>query len=529
MYRVLSSSKDTYITDKYVGGLRCSGSNVGQAASIDLFKLYNETFVTLSASVSGVIERSRGLIQFDLSTLNTLTASGKLNTNNSSFQAYLSLKDIYGGQTTPSNFTLRLIPVSKSWDEGRGSDVVAYRDLDAANFLTASISNGTVSLWNGGGASVSGTLGDAAIDIITSGNLGLGLEDLTVSQTFSVGNEDLLMDVTRLVSGTLKGLIPDLGWRLSYVDSQENDTTTRFVKRFGSRHTLNIDLHPKLIVKYNDQMLDDTGELEFNSPQNVFFYNSVNGALSNFVSGSTSIVGSNCALLRLIASKSVTFTTSSFSVSHNATISHLTRSLSVITQSFSASQLQLGGVSQTGIYTSSLDINLASNSTVSVFMSGALEQGFRYELLSPDGTYGLAQGYYLFKKPLAGNSNVSERNWVMNITNLKDLYLSGELARLRVFIEDYNADLKPIRIPSKTNSVILRNLKWRVIQPFTKKVVIPFDSSATLCSTDADGMYFDCYFSDLEPGNVYEFEFMVTENGSDYYLNDRGFRFKVSA
>lgn len=528
MYRLLSASKDTYITDKYIAGVRCSGSNVGQAATIDLFKLYNETFVTLSASVSGVIERSRGLIQFSFAPLMSLTASGKLNTSNASFQCLLSLKDIYGGQTTPSNFTLRLIPLSKSWDEGRGSDVIAFRDLDASNFLTASISNGTVNLWNQGGASASGTLGAVNIDVIPSGNLGSGLEDLTVSQVFSVGNEDLLMDVTRLVSGTMAGWLPDCGWRLSFIDAQENDTATRFVKRFGTRHTQNKDLHPKLIVKYNDQMIDDTGELEFNSAQNVFFYNTLNGAYTNFISGSSTISGSNCALLRLIASKSVSFTTSSFSVSHNATISHLTRSMSVITQSFSASQLQIGGITQTGIYTSSLDINLASNVSMSNFLSGANEAEFRFELLSPDGTYSFANGYYLFKKPLAKTSNVPERNWVMNVTNLKDTYVQTEVARLRVFLQDYNADLRPLRVPSKTHSSILRNLKWRLIQPFTKKIVIPFDSVGTLCSTDDDGMYFDCYFSDLDPGEVYEFEFMVTENETDYYLNNGGFRFKVS-
>lgn len=527
MYRLLSASKDNYVTDKFVAGTRCSGSNVGYAATLDLYKLYNETFVSLSASVSGVIERSRGLIQFDLSTISALTASGKLNTNSPTFQCLLSMKDIYGGQTTPSNFSLRLIPLSKSWDEGRGLDVIAYRDLDASNYLTASIANGTVDLWNSGGAAASGTVGSLNLDICPSGNLGTGVEDLTVTQTFAVGNEDLLMDVTRLVSGTLSGRIPNCGWRLSFVDSQENDSTTRFVKRFGTRHTLNRDLRPRLVVRYNDQMLDDSGELEFNSAQNVFFYNTVNGAYTNFTSGSSVVSGSNCAILRLIASRSVSFTTSSFSVSHNATITHITRSLSVLTQSFSASQLSLGGLAQTGIYTSSIDLNTATNANLQAFLSGANQQSFRFELLSTDATYVFANGYYMFKKPLAKSSNVPERNWIMNITNLKDQYTQNEVARLRVFVQDYNTDILPLRIPSRTQSVILRNLKWRIVNAFTKKIVVPFDSSATLCSTDMDGMYFDCYFADLDPGEVYEFEFLLTENGNDHYLNDRGFRFKV--
>lgn len=526
MFRILSASKDTYITNKYIAGTRSLGSNVGQAGTLDLFKLYNQTFVSVSASVSGVIELTRLLVEFDFSPLSALTSS-KLNINDPSFKCYLQLKDIYGGQTTPSNFTIRLIPISKSWDEGRGQDVIAFRDLDIANFLTASVSSGAPDLWNTQGAASSGTLDDTGIDIIPSGNLGSGLVDLTVSQFFPRGDEDLLMDVTTLVSGAISGRLPIKGWRLSFTDTEENDGTTRFVKRFGSRHTLDKTLHPKLLVKYNDQIQDDTGELEFNSPQTVFFYNFVNGAYTNFVSGTSEITGSDIAILRLIASKSITFPTTSWSISHSASITYTTRSLYIITQSFSASQYVFSGLAQTGIYTSSLDINLATNSTVRDFMSGANQQKFRFELVSSDGTFPYANGYYTFNSPLASTSNVLERNWVVNITNLKQLYTKNEVSRFRVFVQDYNTEHIAYRVPTPTKSVILNNLKWQLIKSFSRDVVIPFDSSATLCSTDADGMYFDFYMADLDPGEVYEFELQITENGTDYYINNGGFKFKV--
>lgn len=526
MYRLLTASKDGYLTDKYIAGTRSLGSNVGQAGTLDLFKLYNQTFVSVSASVSGVIERTRILIDFDLSPITALTAS-KVNIADSSFKAYLSMKDVYGGQTTPSNFTIRLIPLSKSWDEGRGSDVVAFRDLDIANYVTASVISGSPDIWNTQGAGASGTLGSSTIDIVTSGNLGSGLIDLSVSQFFPRGDEDLLMDVTTLVSASVSGRLPNKGWRLSFIDSEEYDQTTRFVKRFGSRHTLDKTLHPKLIVKYNDQLQDDSGDLKFNSPQNIFFYNFLDGTYTNFVSGASVISGSDCAILRLIASKSILFPTTSWSISHSASISHMTRSLYVITQSFSASQYVLNSVAQTGIYSSSVDINLATNTTVRDFMSGANEQKFRFELVSLDGTYPYANGYYTFKKPLAGGQNVQERNWLVNITNLKQIYTKSESPRLRVFVEDYNTDYTAYRIPTPTKSVILQNLKWRVVGAFSRDVVIPFDSTSTLCSTDAGGMYYDFYMSDLDVGEVYEFEFQITENDTDYYITNEGFRFKV--
>jgi len=525
MYRLLSASKDTYITDKFIAGTRSLDSNVGQAGTLDLFKLYNETFVTVSASLSGVYELSRLLIQFDYVPLQSLTSS-ILNTNDSSFKCYLWLRDVYGGQTTPSNFSIRLIPVSKSWDEGRGFDVVAFRDLDSANFLTASISGGSANLWVVSGAAASGTLGDN-IDVITSGNIGSGLQDLTTTQTFNRGDEDLFMDVTTIVSASMAGNLTNNGWRLSFTDAQESDGTTRFVKRFGSRHTQKKELHPKLVVKFNDQIRDSSGDPDFNVTQDFFTYNRVNGAYQNFLSGSTFITGANSLILRLIASKSVTFPTTSFSISHSASISHITRSLAILSQSFSASQFILGGIAQTGIYTSSVNLNLVTNTTLTDFLSGSDAQKFRYEWVSADGMYPFAGGYTLFKKPVGSDSNAIERNWVLNITNLKQQYNKDETVRLRVFVQDYNTEAIASRLPTPTKSTILENMKWRLTKAFSREVVIPFDSSATLCSFDGAGMYFDFWVQDLDLGEVYEFEFMITEGGKDYYVNNAGFKFKV--
>jgi hypothetical protein len=437
------------------------------------------------------------------------------------------LKDVYGGQTTPSNFTIRLAPLSKSWDEGRGRDIISFRDIDSSNYITASIVGGNPILWNSGGAGASGTLGATNIDIIVSGNIGSGLQDLTVSQVFSLGNENLVMDVTKLVSGTLAGLLPNNGWRLSFIDREENDQVTRFVKRFGARHALDKNLRPKLIIKYDDSIQDDSGELEFNAPQKVVFYNSINGKYTNFVSGTTVLTGSGCAILRLQASKSVSFNTSSFSVSHNATINHVTRSTVFFSQSFTVSQAIIGGKPQVGIYSASVNLNLTNNAALSSFVSSSNQLQFKYDLLSLDSTYSFASGYYTFKKPLGRTFAVPQSNWIVNVTNLKDVYTTKDVVNLRVFVQNYDTDIQPYRIPTKTQSSILKNMKWRIIEAFSRKEVIPFDDVATLCSTDSDGMYFTCYMSDLEPGEVYELEFCITENDQDHYINNRGFRFKV--
>ena len=44
MYRILSASKDTYITNKIINNkFRATDANTGQAGTLDLFKLYAES------------------------------------------------------------------------------------------------------------------------------------------------------------------------------------------------------------------------------------------------------------------------------------------------------------------------------------------------------------------------------------------------------------------------------------------------------------------------------------------------------
>lgn len=526
MYRILSASQDSYITNKIVGGIPCTTSNVGQAGTLDLYKLYNETVV--SSSITGSItELTRLLIKFDYDKLTELTGS-VLNLNDPGFSCVLKLQDVYGGQTTPSNFNIRLIPVSKSWNEGRGIDVVAYRDLDAVNFITASIVSGVPELWNGEGVSVSGNLGDSNIDLIVSGNLGLGLQDLTVTQFFPRGDENLEMDVTSLVSASLAGLLDNNGFRLSFSDTEETDGTTRFVKRFGTRQAQTSLLHPKMVVVANDKIEDDSGDILFDTPQTIFTYNPVNGGYVNLFSApGQPVTGSDCLQVQLIASRSIVFYTSSFSISHNATINHLTRSMNVITQSFSGSQFSINGINQPGVYFADIMLSATFDPVLIDFLSGSKQQDFRIRWCSLDGTVTFAETYRTINSPRSAFVNLPERNWVVNITNLKQEYSNKEKARMRVFAQDYNTEMVAYRIPTETRSVIIRSMEWRLLDAFTRKEVIPFHEVGTACSYDSGGMYFDVYMEDLSPMQVYEIELKIKENGKDYIISNQGFRFKV--
>jgi hypothetical protein len=73
MIKIISASADTYITNRIVSRhLRAKDANVGQAGTIDLFKLFNETDIV---GEEEPIEITRALLKFDLEPIRRLTGS----------------------------------------------------------------------------------------------------------------------------------------------------------------------------------------------------------------------------------------------------------------------------------------------------------------------------------------------------------------------------------------------------------------------------------------------------------------------
>lgn len=521
MRRILKCSKDTYITNKIINGVRVTDANVGQAGTLDLFKLYDETYLSGSTAPT---ELSRVLLKFDLSPVYQITNS--ININSPSFKCFLKLSDVYGGQPVPSNFSLALFPLAQGFTEGRGSDVIAYRDIDSTNWVTSSYG----STWNVTGAYASGALGSTGIDYyhsaalypsITSGSLG-------VFQTFERGDENLLMDVTSLVSGTIAGLIPDHGFRLSFTTPMEEDGYTYFVKRFTSRQSSVQAKHPKIEVFVDSSNTDHTLASYFNVSNSIGTYNTVFGSYRNFFSGSTEITGSNSLLLTLVASRSVYVQTTSWSDTHSASITYASSAFVYFSSSFIGSQLGTP-VPQTGIYTASFYLN-----TQDPYFGGFVGNRSFVDFLplwkSLDGTVTYSSGsYFTVKRIVSSNSNVTERNYIVNVTNLKAQYVNQETARMRLFIQDYNTELRYNKIPIELTSEVFSNVHWRLLDSYSREVIVDFDPTynSTKLSSDGTGMYFDMFMADLPANKVYEFEFMVRENGQDYLITNQGFRFKV--
>jgi len=500
MYRILTASSDCYLTNKIINNsFRATDANVGQAGTLDLFKLYDESILS---GTSAPIELSRILLKFDLDPLRQLTGS-ILNLNN--FKAQLKLFDVYGGQTVPTNFTMSVLPLSKSFDEGFGRDVALFKDLDVANWLTASEVSGVVP-WNGSGAGSIGALGSATADVMDIGDLGAGSVSLEATQQFSSGEEDLLVDVTTVVSATVAGILPDHGFRLSFTGSQETDAQTRFVKRFYSRHSTSKNKTPRLIVSFDDSIQDDHENFFFDLTGSIFLNNYARGVPANIVSGPglSEVTGQNCLL--------VTLTSGSFSTT------------------ITGSQHSVGGNNIPGVYSASFAIP-SSNSLLVTEIRNAVSATFTEVWGSLDGTVPFLSSSLVIKAIVPTAFNRSARRMTITVTNDKEAYQKTEKPRFRVFAFDYDEadEFTVSREPYETPSVIFRDMHYQIRDFHTKEVVIPFDTvdNSTRMSTDSKGMYFETFLDYFPPGRVYEINVLVRERGIDQIFEDLGAHFRV--
>jgi len=432
--------------------------------------------------------------------------------------------DVYGGQTCPSNFKLIVYPLSRSFDEGMGRNIVSFSDLDSCNFITASISGNSAIPWTYPGANKIGLLNTTNddIDIISSGNLndGNGIVDLWRQQTFSTGEEDLSVDITTIISGVMKGLIPDHGFRISYSGSQETDKVTRFVKRFASTQTSDYSNRPRIEVLYNDTIQDHHRSFFFNLSGSLFLNNYHRGSYSNIVSGAWArkITGNNSLILRL----------------RTGSWSRGTFFEKIIT----ASQHKVGDNFIAGIYSASFAVSqFTSSNSGEIRQKSALENEIKnagsatfteiWESL--DGIVGyLTSSFVINSVNRTSFSNQSAR-LIVNITNMQPQYRNTDIVKFRVFAENIDRPVRYKKLPFVTPSEILTSLFYRVRDVDSGDVIIPFETEngGTLCSTDSNGMYFTCYMDSLFKGRLYTFDFMVIDSGVNQIFTDVAAHFRV--
>jgi hypothetical protein len=455
MIKILKPIKDAYVNNRNIDNIAVTDSNTGKASTLDLFKITS----------SGSIELSRALLKFDYSDIQNKFLSGTVDINSDSFKCKLKLFNVSGGQSLPANFNLRIMPLSKSFDEGLGRDVIKYADVDVVNFLTASV-NPTLSTWVSGGAGASGSVGEN-VDI---------LEDFKITQFFQIGNEDLEVDITRIISSSITNQIENHGLMISYDVNHEEDQKTYFVKRFASKEAYDISKHPFVSMEFDDTIADELKNITFNNSVKTFLYNNKPGSFNyiNLMSGSSEVSGSNC--LKFILEIDHDFITGSFE--------------------FSGSQFQQNGIFKPGIYVSDFVLNEDSNLNKIIESTGSVRFLPKWTSNDSSITY-KSLDVITFER----NSFINIEDVIFNLNN-KSNYYSDEIVKIYLDVFKLNSSLKLVKLPREDSGIIISGLKYSIRDIQNNFVIIDF-SSGTKLSNDFSRHYFMLDMSNLIPSRSY--------------------------
>ena len=503
-----TGSMDTYITNKIINNeSRATGANVGYASTIDLFKLYGETTLrgvagtctldngTVRTDLSEVecnaisgatfnpnlIELSRGLVHFNLDQLKSEIEAQVDVINESSLTIKLVLSDVQGTQVAPNAFALELCPLNVAFEEGLGDNVVTFGDSYSANWLSPA-------------AGATWTTSGGANDIGSA----------IATQVFTSGLEDLEMDITSWVKSYWDPADPTVttnnGWMLKFIEEDETDVKSYFVKRFSSRHTRNPMLRPKLVASWESYYEDD--HLNFIEGQENKL------SLRNFVNGVPTNVPAN-------VTTGVRLTLSWPDIVTNTWSREMRLDTAAVNGTDSAvSPVSIAGLVQTGMYEAKLTPNYLQSSESplkdDLVASGSLLIQEKWDYV--DATTGseklLYSGSLRLHNP-GSVTNASPTDYRFSLLDVKSIYLSSDKPTVRLFVRDRNLANEAVRIPIQLPSIVICKAYYQVKDTNNQNILIPFSdllstpTESTRISRDSEGMYFSFPVSVLPRGRTY--------------------------
>jgi hypothetical protein len=352
-----------------------------------------------------------------------------------------------------------------------------------------------------------GTGSTIPCDFITT----LNESSTKVSGYFSTGQEDLVVDVTSIISATITNNIPDSGLRISFSSEIESDDETYFVKRFAGRNAFNEDVHPRLEIKFDDSILDDTQILELDTNCRIFLYNYSFGGLVNIPSGSTTLTGDNCLAVKLVTP-----------ISGGTYEVH-----------FTGSQYKRGVNYVTGVYTSNVNISsMNSNVQLKLLQTGSVD--FTPVWGSLNGTLGIHSGSTVtFNLPSRSNQFLDLSRYTVTASGLRGSHKLTEKVNVRINVFDYlSPRIKLVKKPFALPGLVIRDTHYQVRDISTGQTIIPFDTlyNSTRASSDSDGMYFELDMSNLRDQRSYTIDVLLrSSEGNEYVYSNASPDFVINS
>jgi len=459
-----TANSDNTITNAFKSDLttRGTGSNMGASDILEVFSIYGQT----SGAAGYSTEESRVLINFPISSIISDRAS-KYVPASGSVNFVVKLYNAEHTSTTPTEFTLVVAPISRSWTEGFGLDMDEYTDLGVSNWISASSTTGWT---NQGGDLITGSI-------------------YTGSQYFEFGTENLEVDVTSQVEQWISGNTGSYGLGILLAAAQAADTRSYYTKKFFGRTSEFQLWRPHIEARWNSQIADDRGNFYVSSSllstenvNTIYLYNYRNGKATNIPS-----IGTNNIYVKIY--ETLGGSASAMPIAGGVSAGNT----SVVT----------GGWVSTGVYSASFAYTGSASTIYDVWQSGST--------LFHTGTI------YPITYNASSDSGIAD--YVLKVTNAQQKYYQNDKPRLRLFIREKNWSPTIYTVAStEIEPTIIEKAYYRLFRVQDNFEVVPYGTGSTqhtLLSFDVDGNYFDFDMSILEKGYMYGFKFAfdLQQNG----------------
>lgn len=464
-------NKDCDITNSYKEGLVYSGSlsNDGQADSLQIFSIYNQTGFETSTLFN---RKSRILLELDFTDFIEDISNQVIPIQNN--QYFIKLFNVKHHENLPKGFELDVMPLSRSFNEGLGLDQDNFTDLDEANWYYAS----TGTAWTNPG----GDFYSASTTYIKS-------------QYFKNGDEDLEVDITDIINDfclTTSSGFPELyGIGIKLNDSYEDLDNSYYKKKFSARSSEYFFKRPVFEVRWDSSRQDDRNNSFISSSlasteniNSLYFVNEIHGIaqdIPNFSSGS------------------------------NIYVHFYNNSLG----SGSAQSIFTGSWVETGVY--KVDFYSTYTGTLYDFWKNS----------SGNITYYSSS---IRMKSFYDYSSNSLEKYDVSMPYFKSEFSIDENPRLDVFIKKKNTQpnyyIKYQQIPENH---IIENCYYKIKRVVDDLIVVNYGTGSvnhTKLSYDSNGNYFNFPMNLLEQGYMYELSYLF-KFGSRYLEQQNKFKFKV--
>ena len=486
------ASADATIVNAFKQDLstRGTGSNTGLSDVLEIFSIYGQ-----ASGVSGYSqELARSLLKFPMATIAADRTAGVIPASGS-VSFYLKLFNTEHNETIPRNFALTAAAVSTDWEEGTGLDLTEYRDetFDGAGVNWVNAKRG--SQWTTPGG-----------DYFTDSNSVFHID-------FESGIEDIEVDITTLAEqwinspGNVLGSKANYGIGLRLTGSQEayapsrianavvqnltGATESYYTKKFFARGSEFFFKRPVLEARWDSSVKDDRGNAYFSASyapaaenlNTLYLYNYVRGRLRNIPSVNTGEIW--VSLYSGSSDDTVPFGSKLELPKGGGVVANLDTNIT-------------GGWISTGIYTASFAVT-GSPSSISTLYDVWHYNGVEYKTGS-------------FSIQSFDNYEIAPTDkYVMNITNLKQVYSKDETARFRLFVR--RKDWCPTIYTKARLSPpvqIVPSASYKILRVVDNYEVVSYGTGSDLhtkLSYDLSGSYFDFDMSMLEKDFSYGIKF----------------------